>query len=225
MTTLLELSQVSKTFKGEPPVCPLLEVDLQVGAGELVAVTGVSGKGKSTLLNVAGGLLKPDTGHVRFKGEDLYEVPPARLDALHRTGLGFIFQTPYLFQALTARENLLFAQKTQAGSMDERRVDELLQRFGLTERAGHLPCELSVGQKRRLVIARSFLADHAILLADEPTNDLDEGWSNIVFDEFGNWIGQGDRAVVVVTHDETYARRAGTVYLLDDGRLARRQRG
>ena len=144
---------------------------------------------------------------------------PARLDALHRQGVGFVFQSPYLFQALTARENLVFARKAARARADEERVDDMLERFGLADRADHLPCELSVGQKRRLVVVRTLLADHEVILADEPTNDLDEAWSDFVFGQFKDFAATGGRAVVVVTHDQGYARLADTVYELDGGVL------
>ena len=219
MEALIELSGVTKMFRSEPPVRPLDGLDLRVGAGEVVAVTGVSGKGKSTLLNVMGGLLRPDEGSVLFKGEDVCRASAGRLDALHRQGVGFVFQSPYLFQALTARENLVFARKAARARADEERVDDMLERFGLADRADHLPCELSVGQKRRLVVVRTLLADHEVILADEPTNDLDEAWSDFVFGQFKDFAATGGRAVVVVTHDQGYARLADTVYELDGGVL------
>ena len=224
MTCVLALEGISKSFNTDPPIQPLKGVDLEVAGGQIVAITGVSGKGKSTLLNVAGGLLRPDEGCVLFNGEDLYGLTDARLDALHRKGIGFVFQSPYLFQALTARENLLFAQKTCLGSWDETAVDRALDEIGMTDRANHLPCELSVGQKRRLVIARSFLVDHDLILADEPTNDLDDAWSNFVFERFAAYVLDKRKAVVVVTHDNEYARRADVVYVLEGGKLTRRER-
>lgn len=221
MAALMELSGVTKTFRSEPPVRPLDGLSLRVDAGQVVAVTGVSGKGKSTLLNVMGGLLKPDAGSILFKGEDVCRATSARLDALHRQGIGFVFQSPFLFQALTARENLVFARKAAGARVDEERVDAALERFGLADRADHLPCELSVGQKRRLVVARALLAGHEVILADEPTNDLDGAWSDCVFRHFREFAEEGSRAVVVVTHDETYARLADAVYELDGGALHR----
>lgn len=119
MEALMELSGVTKTFRSEPPVRPLDGLDLRVDAGQVVAVTGVSGKGKSTLLNVMGGLLKPDAGSILFKGEDVCRATSARLDALHRQGIGFVFQSPFLFQALTARENLVFARKAAGARIDD----------------------------------------------------------------------------------------------------------
>ncbi|WP_180326662.1 ABC transporter ATP-binding protein [Raoultibacter phocaeensis] len=185
----------------------------------MVAITGVSGKGKTTLLSVMGGILRPDAGAVLYRGENLACASAKRLDALHRQGIGFVFQSPYLFQALTVEENLLFSAKVQRSGADAETIGTALEEFGLADRKGHLPCELSVGQKRRLVIARTLLAEHDLILADEPTNDLDATWSDYVFEKLKNVAAQGEKAVVVVTHDEAYARRADAVYALDKGAL------
>lgn len=216
MEPIIECSGITKTFRTDPLVRPLDGLDLAVYAGSLVAVTGVSGKGKSTLLNIMGGLLRPDAGKILFKGLDLASASSSELDQVHRRGMGFIFQSPHLFQALTARENLEFA--CMVSGTDAKAVDRELSLFGLEDRADHLPSELSVGQRRRLVIARALIGGHDVLLADEPTNDLDDSWSNFVFERLVSFARSGERAVVLVTHDEAYARRADALYVLEDGR-------
>ena len=221
MEPLIELKGVVKEFRSVPPVRPLDGVSLAVAPGRIVAVTGVSGKGKSTLLNVMGGLLRADEGSVLYHGTDLARA--AEIDAVHRRGIGFVFQSPYLFPALTARENMVMALRAAGQSVDGAAIETMLEEVGLTDRADHLPAELSVGQKRRLVLARVLLAQHDLLLADEPTNDLDADWSDEVFDRFRAFVAAGDRSVVVVTHDEAYARQADEVYVLEEGRLARRE--
>ena len=220
---LIELKGVVKEFRSVPPVRPLDGVSLAVAPGRIVAVTGVSGKGKSTLLNVMGGLLRADEGSVLYHGTDLARASAAEIDAVHRRGIGFVFQSPYLFPALTARENMVMALRAAGQSVDGAAIETMLEEVGLTDRADHLPAELSVGQKRRLVLARVLLAQHDLLLADEPTNDLDADWSDEVFDRFRAFVAAGDRSVVVVTHDEAYARQADEVYVLEEGRLARRE--
>ena len=142
---------------------------------------------------------------------------------MHRRGIGFVFQSPYLFPALTARENMVMALRAAGQSVDGAAIETMLEEVGLTDRADHLPAVLSVGQKRRLVLARVLLAQHDLLLVDEPTNDLDADWSDEVFDRFRAFVAAGDRSVVVVTHDEAYARQADEVYVLEEGRLARRE--
>ena len=223
MEPLIELKGVVKEFRSVPPVRPLDGVSLAVAPGRIVAVTGVSGKGKSTLLNVMGGLLRADEGSVLYHGTDLVRASAAEIDAVHRCGIGFVFQSPYLFPALTARENMVMALRAVGQPVDGGAIDAMLEEVGLTDRADHLPAELSVGQKRRLVLARVLLAKHDLLLADEPTNDLDADWSDEVFDRFRTFVAEGERSVVVVTHDEAYARQADEVDVLEEGRLARRE--
>ena len=222
MEPLIELKGVVKEFRSVPPVRPLDGVSLAVAPGRIVAVTGVSGKGKSTLLNVMGGLLRADEGSVLYHGTDLVRASAAEIDAVHRRGIGFVFQSPYLFPALTAREKMAMALRAAGQPIDGAAIETMLEEVGLTDRADHLPAELSVGQKRRLVLARVLLAQHDLLLADEPTNDLDADWSDEVFDRFRAFVAAGDRSVVVVTHDEAYARQADEMYVLEEGKLARR---
>ena len=225
MQPLMQLKGVVKEFRAVPPVRPLNGVDLAVEPGQLVAITGVSGKGKSTLLNVMGGLLRADAGTVQFKGQELSGLSSAQMDALHRRGIGFVFQSPYLFQALTARENLVMAVRSARQPVSGGAIDEALAVLGLTDRADHLPGELSVGQKRRLVLARALLVGHDVLLADEPTNDLDADWSEAVFQQFRSFAAEGERAVVMVTHDAAYATRADKVYVLEGGVLQEAEGG
>lgn len=220
MSPLMELTNVVKTFSTEPPVRPIDDLSLTIPAGQIAAVTGVSGKGKSTLLNIMGALLHPDAGSVKYKGIELVGAPIERINALHRQGIGFVFQSPHLFQALTARENLEFAAKASRANRTHAQIEEALADFGLLDRADHLPAELSVGQRRRIVLARTLLMDHEIILADEPTNDLDPHWSDYVFERFRLFVQDGNRSVVVVTHDERYARLADVVYVLDNGKLS-----
>ena len=160
MESLIELKGVVKEFRSVPPVRPLDGVSLAVAPGRIVAVTGVSGKGKSTLLNVMGGLLRADEGSVLYRGTDLARASAAEIDAVHRRGIGFVFQSPYLFPALTARENMVMALRAAGQPVDGAAIDAMLEEVGLIDRADHLPAELSVGQKRRLVLARVLLVQH-----------------------------------------------------------------
>lgn len=225
MDPLMSLLGIEKTFPAEPPVKPLSHLDLAVNPGEMVAIIGTSGRGKTTLLSVMGGILQPDAGSVLYWGEDIAHAPAKRLDALHRRGIGFVFQSPYLFQALTVEENLRFSAKAQRLDVDGSKIGKALEEFGLADRAGHLPCELSVGQKRRLVIARTLLAEHDLILADEPTNDLDVTWSDYVFGRLRSVADREGKSVVIVTHDAGYAYRADTVYALEAGALVLQKGG
>ena len=148
MEPLLELSDVVKEFSSRPPVRPLDGLSMVVPPSTMIAVTGVSGKGKSTLLNVMGGLLRPEAGSVRYRKIDLTQATAAQIDDIHRRGIGFVFQTPYLFQALTAYENLELALRASGEKVVRDRIFEMLEKLGLSERAEHLPSALSAGQKR-----------------------------------------------------------------------------
>ena len=219
MEPLLELSDVVKEFSSHPPVRPLDGLSMVVPPSTMIAVTGVSGKGKSTLLNVMGGLLRPEAGCVRYRKVDLTQATAAQLDAIHRHGIGFVFQTPYLFQALTAYENLELALRASGEKVARDRIFEMLEKLGLDERAEHLPSPLCAGQKPPLLLGRALLSCHDVLLADEPTNDLDEEWSECVFELLRGFCADEERSVVLVTHDRSYAARADSMYLLEGGKL------
>lgn len=216
MGGILMATGLSKTFPGDPPLNVVRDLDFSLQRGELAAITGVSGKGKSTVLNLLGGIMRPDTGNVVFDGVDISRMKQSELDAIHKKGIGFIFQTPYLFEALTARENLIFASRITAGSTDESEIDVKLEEFGLIDRSEHLPSELSVGQRRRLMIARVMMSGHKVILADEPTNDLDGHWTEFVLRCFQKFAHAGG-SVVVVTHDMSFASHADSVYVLENG--------
>ena len=224
MKPLIELSNIEKVFSVEPPIKPLDSLNLIVHPGELVVITGVSGKGKSTLLSIMGGILRPTSGAIIFRGEDITEVSSKRIDELLKCGIGFIFQIPHLFQALTVEENLVFSQKSRGLRISSEKVFSILEEFGLQDRKDHLPSELSVGQKRRLVIAQALAANHELILADEPTNDLDSEWSDHVFTKLRRFVDNSGKAAVVVTHDESYVTFADTVYVLEKGKLHLRKK-
>lgn len=220
MQALMDLIGIEKTFPSDPPVKPLDSLDLTIESGSVVAITGTSGKGKSTLLSIMGGILRPDKGKVLYKGTDLTASPAELIDKLHRKGIGFVFQSPYLFQALTVEENLTFSLKSQGLPKDSSSVETILDEFGLLDRKEHLPSELSVGQKRRLVVARTLLSEHSLILADEPTNDLDSNWSDYVFRRLKHIADDPEKSVVIVTHDDAIAQRADIAYSLNEGRLS-----
>ena len=208
---------------GEETVHALRGVSFTINEGEFVTIMGTSGSGKSTLLNTLGCLDTPTSGEYLLDDISVRTMSKPQRAVLRNRKIGFVFQSPYLFPALTARENMVMALRAAGQSVDGAAIETMLEEVGLTDRADHLPAELSVGQKRRLVLARVLLAQHDLLLADEPTNDLDADWSDEVFDRFRAFVAAGDRSVVVVTHDEAYARQADEVYVLEEGRLARRE--
>ncbi|WP_306361722.1 ABC transporter ATP-binding protein [Nocardia sp. CC227C] len=225
MTGLLELTAVSKSYlRGDERVHALRELDLTVAAGEFVIVTGPSGAGKSTLLHVAGGLDAPDGGTVTVRGEDIWALSATARSAFRRRSLGFVFQFFNLVPMLDAVENVslpLILDGVPARTADTR-ARELLERVGLGDRARHRPGELSGGQMQRVSVARAMVARPALLLADEPTGNLDSASSDAVLSLLRELAEENDTAVIVVTHDPA-ASAYGTRHLgLVDGRADER---
>ena len=206
-------------------------LDLEIGSGEIVAVVGASGVGKSTLLHVLGLLDRPDEGTLELEGRDLARVGGAERDRIRCTSIGFVFQFFHLVPELTALENVLLPSRIDAGLLDwlgsrgarRARAKELLEKVGLAGRITHLPSQLSGGERQRVAIARALVNEPRILLCDEPTGNLDPETSRGVWEVLRGFRG-GDRAILVVTHNETLAGDADRVMLLQDGRLTVRAR-
>ncbi|WP_135828925.1 ABC transporter ATP-binding protein [Halorussus halobius] len=203
---------------GGETVRALEGIDFAVDRGEFVSIVGPSGSGKSTLLNILGLLDTPTSGTVLLDGEDVSGMAEAdRTDRRSET-IGFVFQSFFLVPTLTARENVE-VPRLLAGQPDEttRRATELLERVGLGDRTDHYPDELSGGQKQRVAIARSLINQPDLLLADEPTGNLDRETGDVILDEFGAVCEEEEVAVVTVTHDDYVADYADRVVELIDG--------
>lgn len=221
MTPVLQLDRVGKTYqRGDEQVQVLVDIDFTLDAGEFVVVTGPSGAGKSTLLHIAGGLDAPDTGTVAAAGQDVWAMSASARAAFRRRNLGFVFQFFNLVPMLTAVENVslpLVLDGMPVRSADSRAM-ELLQRVGLGERARHRPAELSGGQMQRVAVARALVARPSIILADEPTGNLDSHSSTEVLDLLRSLSEEHGTAVVMVTHDQVAARYGSRELHLVDGR-------
>lgn len=216
---ICKLEHVKKDYRMDEVVSPLKDVTLTVCPGELVAIEGPSGIGKSTLLYVMGTLLQCDGGSYHFEGQDVSVLSDREKSELRAKRIGFLFQDTTLIQALTLRENLIFTQKVGGEKQTDRsRVDALLDRFGLSDRANFFPHQLSGGQRRRAMAARCLIHSPALILADEPTNDLDEHWSGELVRQLRAEAGRG-AGVVMVTHDSRWAEYATKRLALDDGVL------
>ena len=216
---MLSIENIIKTYRGPgEQVQAIRGVTLSVDAGEFVAVRGPSGCGKSTLLLAAGGLLEPEQGHVVVAGEDLYALGSddrARCRANH---IGFVFQQFHLVPYLSVRENVLTASMAAGTTNSGRRTDELLERFGLTARARHVPSALSTGERQRTALARALLNQPRLLLADEPTGNLDAENAAIVLGDMRTFADEGG-AVLLVTHDTKIERYADRSIEIEDGCL------
>ena len=205
MTGVLRLTGVAKTYRrGDEQVHALVDFDFTLDAGEFVVVTGPSGAGKSTLLHIAGGLDAPDAGTVTVAGRDVWAMSVGARAAFRRRNVGFVFQFFNLVPMLTAVQNVslpLVLDGMSARKADAR-AEELLGRVGLGDRARHRPAELSGGQMQRVAVARALVARPSIVLADEPTGNLDSHSSTEVLGLLRSLSDEDGAAVVVVTHDE-----------------------
>ena len=214
---ICKLEHIHKDYRMGEVVTPLKDLCLTVNSGDFIAVEGPSGIGKSTLLYVMGTLLQSDEGTYTFEGKDVSKLSDAEKSTLRAKKIGFLFQDSTMIQALTLRENLLFTQGV-GGKKDPQKVDDLLYRFGLEDRADFFPHQLSGGQRRRAMAARALLQNPMLILADEPTNDLDEHWSNEIIRILKEQTEKGT-AVVMVTHNSRWATEATRRCRLEDGVL------
>ncbi len=219
---MLEVDGISKSFPTPGgPLRVLERVSFSLNAGERLAIMGPSGSGKSTLLAILGGLEEPTAGGVRLDGADPFAVSPTQRAAFRNRHVGFVFQEHHLLDGLTALDNVVLPALATGGVADgmEARARELLERVGLGSRMGHLPAELSGGERQRVAVARSLLLSPRLLLADEPTGQLDAATAAGVTDLLCTLADEAGGILVVVTHAEAVARRVGAVRQLADGRL------
>ncbi len=228
MDELLRAQGLRKTFVlGAERLEVLKGIDLEVGRGEFVAVVGPSGAGKSTLLHLLGALERPSAGAVAYGGLVLGDLSEEALARFRNRTVGFVFQFHHLLPEFTALENamlpLLIGRRDAAEA--RRRAMELLQAVGLEDRLRHTPSELSGGEQQRVAIARALAAAPAVLLADEPTGNLDSKTGEEVFDLLRQLNRERELTVIMVTHNEALSRRADRVVRLEDGRLAPPPRG
>ena len=222
MSPVLEARRVTRTLPGPPPVTIVDDASMAVGPGEFVAVTGPSGSGKSSLLYLLGLLDRPTAGTVLIDGQETQGLDGAALDRLRLERLGFVFQFHFLLPEFTARENVLIPIRRLRRLDDQQgraRADALLADLGLAVAAAKYPEQLSGGMRQRAAIARALANDPAILLADEPTGNLDTANARTVFDIFARLTETQGRTVIVVTHDPDLAARARRRVHLVDGRI------
>ena len=215
---LLELKDISKIYSGGT-VKALQNVSLSVEEGEWVAIMGPSGSGKSTMMNIIGCMDKPSSGQVILDGKDIAHESSKSLTQIRRDKIGLIFQQFHLVNYLTALENVMVAQYYHS-LPDEKEAMEALERVGLAERAKHLPSQLSGGEQQRVCIARALINHPQLILADEPTGNLDEANENMVIDIFKQLHAEG-RTIIVVTHAPEVASFAQRTVVLEHGKYAR----
>ncbi len=212
--SLLELKNISKIY-GD--LHALDNVSLNIEKGEWIAIMGPSGSGKSTMMNIIGCLDRPSTGEVIFDGKDISKESRRRLTELHRDKIGLVFQQFHLINYLNAVENVMVAQYYHS-MPDEKEALAALERVGLKDRAKHLPSQLSGGEQQRVCIARALINSPELILADEPTGNLDEANENIVLGIFRQLHKEGT-SLIVVTHDPEVGEEAQRIVRLDHGKI------
>ena len=222
MNNLIRVADLYKSYYDGATELPVLKgVDLEVKKAEIVAIVGASGVGKSTLLHLLGGLDRPTEGTIFYEGEDIFALNDQELDRFRNEEIGFVFQFHHLLPEFTALENVampgLIARQESDVAQD--RAKELLEYVGLGERLEHRPSELSGGERQRVAIARALVNQPKVVLADEPTGNLDQKTSEAVHDLLWTLNDQFNQTFIIVTHNPTLAQRADRLIQLVDGQV------
>ncbi len=217
---ILKVEDLCKTYgKGETLVKALDHVSFSVDKGEFVAIVGASGSGKSTLLHILGGVDHPTSGKVYVDGEDVYELSETNLAIFRRRQVGLIYQFYNLIPILNVKENMTLPILLDSKKVDETYLNELIETLGLEDRVNHLPNELSGGQQQRVSIGRALMNRPSLLLADEPTGNLDSKASREIIDLLKLSNKKYKQTIIMITHDHNLALAANRIITLDDGKI------
>lgn len=218
---LLEVELLSKTYgSGDNAVHALKNASFTVPKGEFVAIVGESGSGKSTLLNLLGALDVPTTGKVHIDGKDIFSMKESSLTVFRRRNIGFIFQSFNLIPELTVEQNILFPVLLDYQKPDQKYLDELLSVLNLTKRRNHLPSQLSGGQQQRVAIGRALFTRPALILADEPTGNLDSQNTREVITLLKEASKKYEQTIIMITHSKSVAQSADRILQVSDGTLS-----
>ena len=216
--SLLEVKNISKTYgSGETAVEALKNVSFSVGKGEFLAIVGESGSGKSTLLNMIGALDSPTAGKVIIDGKDIMEMKDNAATIFRRRNIGFIFQAFNLIPELTVEQNIVFPLLLDYQKPDQKYLDEILKSLNLENRRKHLPSQLSGGQQQRVAIGRALITKPSIILADEPTGNLDSQNSNEVIALLKDAARRYEQTIIMITHNRVIAQSADRILQVTDG--------
>ena len=222
---ILRVENLNKTYgKGENQVKAVDNVSFSVQKGEFVAIIGASGSGKSTLLHLIGGVDRPTSGKVFIDGKDIYTLNDDNLAIFRRRQIGLIYQFYNLIPVLNVAENITLPTKLDGRDVDERRLNDLLKTLGLEKRKYNLPNQLSGGQQQRVSIGRAMMNEPALMLADEPTGNLDSKASEEIISLLRLSNKKYNQTVIVITHDEKIALEADRVITIDDGKIIKDER-
>ena len=222
---ILRIETLNKTYgKGENQVKAVDNVSFSVQKGEFVAIIGASGSGKSTLLHLIGGVDRPTSGKVFIDGKDIYTLNDDNLAIFRRRQIGLIYQFYNLIPVLNVAENITLPTKLDGRDVDERRLNDLLKTLGLEKRKYNLPNQLSGGQQQRVSIGRAMMNEPALMLADEPTGNLDSKASEEIISLLRLSNKKYNQTVIVITHDEKIALEADRIITIDDGKIIKDER-
>ncbi len=217
---ILIANNLTKIYgKGDTAVTAVNHIDLTIQKGEFTAIVGASGSGKSTLLHLLGGVDTPTEGQVIIDGENIYDLKDEKRSILRRRKIGFIFQTYNLIPVLTVKENIVMPVLLDGNKVDDKEVDDLIELLGLTERKNHLPNQLSGGQQQRVAIGRAVINKPAIIIADEPTGNLDKKNSEETISLLIKAVKETGQTLVLVTHEMDIAAMADRIIHLEDGSI------
>ena len=217
---ILETYQLKKTYgSGENAVHALDGITLEVEQGEFVSIVGTSGSGKSTLLHMLGGLDRPDSGDVFVDEKDIFSLGDEALTIFRRRKIGFVFQNYNLVPSLNVYENIVLPIQLDGRELDSKYIDSIIETLGLTEKLNNLPSKLSGGQQQRVAIARALAAKPAIILADEPTGNLDSKTSQDVMGLLKITSERFAQTIVMITHNEEIAQMADRIIRIEDGKI------
>lgn len=221
--TILETKDLRKFYgSGDTQVKALDGVDLSVENGEFVAIVGTSGSGKSTLLHMLGGLDRPTSGTVLVDGKDIFSLKDEELTIFRRRKIGFVFQSYNLVPVLSVYENIVLPIQLDGGKVDQSYVNQVIEALGLEQKLQNLPSQLSGGQQQRVAIARALATKPAIILADEPTGNLDSKTSQDVLSLMKVTGQKFAQTMVMITHNEEIAQMADRIVRIEDGRIVKR---
>ncbi|MBN1777079.1 MAG: ABC transporter ATP-binding protein [Clostridiales bacterium] len=219
---ILQVEGLTKVYgKGDAQVKALDNVSFSVEKGEFIAVVGASGSGKSTLMHLIGGVDRPTTGKVQVDGKDIFTMNESNLAIFRRRNIGLIYQFYNLIPTLTAEENISLPYLLDRRRPNPEKLLEILGLLALTDRRTHLPGQLSGGQQQRVSIGRALINDPAVILADEPTGNLDSRKSRSIMELFKMFNRQYNQTLLIITHDEKIALQADRILTLEDGRILR----
>ncbi len=219
---ILRVENLSKVYgSGETAVKALDNISFSVSKGEFVAIVGASGSGKSTLLHLLGGVDRPTSGKVYIEGTDIYDLNEDKLAVFRRRQLGVIYQFYNLIPVLNMEENMTLPLLLDGRKIDKKYLDQLLETLNLTHRLGHLPNELSGGQQQRVSIGRALINHPALILADEPTGNLDSKNSAEIVELLKGFNKEYNQTLIMITHDERIALQADRIISIQDGKVAK----